>query len=254
MELASGASISAGSTVLATAGWASEMLRAHGLDLPTLRLHATAGKTSPIVPAASSDVSDRSDGSVGSDGAGAGSFPSAGVWAKGCSFRLRLDGRLTIADGGFREEHDFGLESLICGTRFLPALSHFWRQTNLRFRSESFPSPREDACPVPNPNRLQAALTELAELLPALPPLRIEEAWAGFLDVTPDMLPVMDASALEGVTVMAGFSGHGLGLAPAAGRLGAALAMREEGADDEVQDFRLGRFRETWWIGPQSLV
>jgi glycine/D-amino acid oxidase-like deaminating enzyme len=212
------------------------MLRALGLGLPTLRLHATAGRTAAV-------------GTL--DGA---PFPAMGVWASRCSFRRRADGGLTIADGGFREEHDVGWESLRNGPRFLPALAHFWRQTHLRLRADSFPAPRVDACPAPSPARLHAALAELSAMFPSLPPPTLQEAWAGFIDVTPDMLPVVDAGALDGLAIMAGFSGHGLGLAPSAGRLGAALAMRDGGAAEEARPFRLERFTESWWVGPESLV
>ena len=42
-------------------------------------------------------------------GPGDGPFPSCGVWADGCAFRLRPDGGLTLADGGLREEHDLAM-------------------------------------------------------------------------------------------------------------------------------------------------
>lgn len=235
VQLSGGQSIRATSTVLATAGWASDMLRSHGLNFPTLRLHATAGTASVVEPMTAT-------------------FPSAGVWAKRCSFRMRPDGHLTIADGGFREEHDVGWETLLNGPRFLPALTHFWRQTNLRLRRNSFPRPRPDACPAPNSARLASAVREFSHLFPAAPPLKIERSWAGFIDVTPDMVPVMDSDALKGLTIMAGFSGHGLGIAPGVGRLGAAMAMDQPGARQEAYDFRLGRFSDSWWVGPQSLV
>ena len=61
-----------------------------GVAVPSIRLHATAGRTAPLP-------------------AGDGPFPSCGVWADGCSFRLRPDGGLTLADGGLREEHDLAM-------------------------------------------------------------------------------------------------------------------------------------------------
>ena len=81
-------------------------------------------------------------------------------------------------------------------------------------------------------------------------------ARAGFIDVTPDMVPVIDGAALDGLVLMTGFSGHGLGLAPSAGRLGAELATQRpsEAALAEAHPFRLARFDESWWIGPESLV
>ena len=40
--------VEAWATVVATAGWTSEMIRPLGLRLPTLRLHATAGRTTAV--------------------------------------------------------------------------------------------------------------------------------------------------------------------------------------------------------------
>ena len=47
--LDSGELISAGVVVVATAGWSGELLqKSVGLTIPTLRLHATAGRTEPL--------------------------------------------------------------------------------------------------------------------------------------------------------------------------------------------------------------
>ena len=32
-------------------------------------------------------------------------------------------------------------------------------------------------------------------------PLRLAESWAGFIDITPDMVPVIDGSAIEGLVM-----------------------------------------------------
>ncbi|MGE0716749.1 MAG: NAD(P)/FAD-dependent oxidoreductase [Alphaproteobacteria bacterium] len=52
----------------------------------------------------------------------------------------------------------------------------------------------------------------------------VVEAWGGFIDSTPDSRPVISpVDALPGYHIAAGFSGHGFGLGPAAGRLAADL-------------------------------
>ncbi len=240
----SGETISATTVVLATAAWTDGLLRRSGvgLSIPTLRLHATAGQTEPLVPAAR--------------GASTGTpFPAVGVWAKGVSFRLRKDGGLTIADGGQLEEHDIGVETFLHGWRFLPLLRQHYACTHLKLRRDSFPTPRTDACPEPSEARLEFARENFGKLFPALPPLRMARSWAGFIDITPDMLPVIDNQAVEGLVLSTGYSGHGLGIAPAAGRLTADLALGIKSASVEAIQFRASRLTsESLWVAPDALI
>lgn len=92
--------------------------------------------------------------------------------------------------------------------------------------------------------------------LPAAATIQVAEGWAGFIDITPDMVPVIDGSAVDGLVISAGYSGHGLGIAPAAGRLTADLALGQPGAAAEAEPFRLRRFdeRPPWEVVPSSLV
>ncbi|HBR96336.1 MAG TPA: D-amino-acid oxidase, partial [Gammaproteobacteria bacterium] len=70
----------------------------------------------------------------------------------------------------------------------------------------------------------------------------IEEAWAGLIDVTPDSLPVIDrVSALPGLVVATGFSGHGFGTGPAAGQLAADLIAEVPPIVDPMP-YQLARF------------
>ena len=59
---------------------------------------------------------------------------------------------------------------------------------------------------------------------PVFAEARIAQTWAGMIDVTPDSLPVIAPVAkIPGLTLATGFSGHGVGTAPAAGQLAADL-------------------------------
>jgi glycine/D-amino acid oxidase-like deaminating enzyme len=63
------------------------------------------------------------------------------------------------------------------------------------------------------------------------------------IDVTPDSLPVIGGvNNLPNLTLATGFSGHGFGTAPAAGRLVADLVMGEKPLVDPTP-YRLERFR-----------
>ena len=57
---------------------------------------------------------------------------------------------------------------------------------------------------------------------PALAGLRMARIWGGWINSTPDGVPVISPiEALPGFFLAAGFSGHGFGIGPAAGRLAA---------------------------------
>jgi len=80
-----------------------------------------------------------------------------------------------------------------------------------------------------------------ARRLPALADLEIATAWAGLYEMTPDAMPVIGPSGLDGLHVIAGFSGHGFQHSPAAGRIVAdVIAGRDPHFD--LLPFRLDRF------------
>lgn len=68
----------------------------------------------------------------------------------------------------------------------------------------------------------------------------------GMIDTTPDSNPVISETAIQGLYVAAGFSGHGFKIAPAVGRLMADLILDGKSSNPQVaaEKFRLGRFAE----------
>jgi sarcosine oxidase subunit beta len=80
-----------------------------------------------------------------------------------------------------------------------------------------------------------------ARRLPALADLAIASAWAGLYEMTPDAMPIIGPAGLDGLHVIAGFSGHGFQHAPAAGRIAAdVIAGRDPNFD--LTPYRLDRF------------
>jgi len=72
----------------------------------------------------------------------------------------------------------------------------------------------------------------------------ILQEWGGYIDVTPDLVPYIDAvDAIPGLVVATGFSGHGFGMGPGAGRLCAEMALGETPCVDP-RPFRRSRFRD----------
>ena len=62
------------------------------------------------------------------------------------------------------------------------------------------------------------------------------------IDVTPDVVPVMDAvTGYPGLYLATGFSGHGFGIGPGAGRVMADLVLGRPAGHD-LSRFRFSRF------------
>jgi glycine/D-amino acid oxidase-like deaminating enzyme len=104
--------------------------------------------------------------------------------------------------------------------------------------------------PVPNKKLADAAMARLTEAFPVFRDAKIAQRWGGMIDVTPDAVPVISTVAdRAGLVVATGFSGHGFGLGPGAGRLAADLAT---GAAPLVDPhaFRFSRFSDGSKIVP----
>jgi glycine/D-amino acid oxidase-like deaminating enzyme len=72
--------------------------------------------------------------------------------------------------------------------------------------------------------------------------MQIVESWAGLMDVTPDAVPIIDrVEGRPGLFVATGFSGHGFGIGPGAGRLMADIVAGDRPVVDP-KPFRLARF------------
>jgi glycine/D-amino acid oxidase-like deaminating enzyme len=64
------------------------------------------------------------------------------------------------------------------------------------------------------------------------------------IDVMPDVVPVMDrVERYPGLYVATGFSGHGFGIGPGAGRVMAEMVMGKTARHD-LQRFRVSRFTD----------
>jgi glycine/D-amino acid oxidase-like deaminating enzyme len=89
-------------------------------------------------------------------------------------------------------------------------------------------------------------------MFPKVGSIRPRSAWAGMIDTMPDVVPVVDhVSALPGLIVGCGMSGHGFGIGPAMGRILADLS-RDQDPGHDLSRFRLSRFSDgsTVAIGP----
>jgi glycine/D-amino acid oxidase-like deaminating enzyme len=222
--------------VCAAGAWSARLGRTLGLALPQRWVRGTVARTTiapPITPCA--------------------------VWGPGVAFRQRRDGSFNIATGGTLD-HDVTLESLHQLRFFLP---NAWKNKSMfRFhvgrplvRSLVSALPGSAARraplvwdrglePVPNDEKIGRAFAELQRVLPMLPRLGIAERWAGYIDATPDMVPVLGGvPSLRNLVFATGFSGHGFAMGPIAGRLVSELIVDGKASLD-ISGFRFSRFAE----------
>jgi glycine/D-amino acid oxidase-like deaminating enzyme len=81
--------------------------------------------------------------------------------------------------------------------------------------------------------------SHLARSFPVFKNAKIAQNWAGLIDVTPDAVPVIwPIEALPGFYLASGFSGHGFGIRPGAGRLIADMVV----GDNPIVDPKPFRF------------
>jgi glycine/D-amino acid oxidase-like deaminating enzyme len=207
--------IRTGAVLLAGGAWSSIFLRRHGLDLPQLTVRASVMRTEKA-PAVT-------EGAMGTPG---------------FSIRRRLDGGYSLAQNGVGFE--ITPDAFRYMRAFWPAFRQEHRHLKLRFGRAFFqalarprdwaldrPSPFEAERildPEPDHGLLNQALANLQAAFPALAGVRMAESWAGMIDATPDAVPVISpVDSLPGLHIATGFSGHGFGIGPGAGRLAADL-------------------------------
>ena len=233
--------------VLCAAGaWTSLFCGSLGIDVPQLKVRGTVARTAPAERVLNGNVFDDRLG-----------------------IRRREDGGYTIAHGSVLE-HPVTPASFRYFRKFIPALMQELKIVRLSFGRDFInewrtpkswsldePSPFE-ATRVLNPEPSARVLRGIRKNLDAVfPPLRntpIVESWAGMIESSPDVVPIIDAvESLPGFHVATGFSGHGFGIGPGAGKaIAGMLTGKDSGID--ISSLRLSRFFDGSPIRPQSSI
>jgi glycine/D-amino acid oxidase-like deaminating enzyme len=222
-------------TVLCAAGaWSSLFCARHGITLPQLKVRSSVFRTGPAPL-----VTDHA------------------IWTKDVAFRRRKDGGYTVAHGAATEA-PIVPDTLRWMAKFMPAFKEERNRLRLRLDHRFYeelmtprrwnlegPSPFEETRvndPSPSKSILGEASANLRRLFPALKDVEIVETWAGLIDVTPDAVPVIaPVDTLPGFYLATGFSGHGFGIGPGAGKLAAEMVTGRPTTVD-MAPFRLERF------------
>jgi glycine/D-amino acid oxidase-like deaminating enzyme len=222
------------SVILAGGAWSSLFCASLGIRLPQLKVLSSVMRTAPVT-----------------DG------PQPCTYMTDLGYRRRRDGGYTIARGSgyvvplvpdsFRYLREFMPTIRKERGALAPRLnvqSVKELRTPRRWSLEA-QSPFEQTRvldPAPNAAMNRVALEAMIKLYPQFRNVPIVQHWAGYIDVTPDVVPYIGpAGTLPGLTVATGFSGHGFGIGPAAGRLAADLAVNQQPSVDTAA-FRLSRF------------
>jgi glycine/D-amino acid oxidase-like deaminating enzyme len=235
------------STVLCAAGaWTSMFCRSLGIDVPQLKVLGTVARTAPAPRVL--------DGNLFSTQLG---------------IRRRDDGGYTLGHGSTLN-HGITPSTFRYALKFVPALMKEITVLRLRFGKDfidelSMPkrwaldeaSPFESnrvLDPQPSSRIIGKIRKNLGKVFPALEGTAIVEAWAGMVETVPDVVPVIGETVeIPGFFIATGFSGHGFGIGPGAGKALAAMLTNADNSVD-LKPFRLSRFFDGSPINLQSSI
>ena len=230
--------------LLAGGAWSNAFAANAGVDLPQLAVRSTAARTEAAPDA-----------------------PYEGnISTNGMAIRRRADGGYTVSTGDLAE-HYLSPNSFRYFTKFLKLLKISAKDVRLRPAAPAgdpgaWGRPRrwtaEEVSPferrrVLNPAPSATVVRRIEQRLPgrflALKGVKLAEAWAGMIDVTPDAVPTLgEDPGIRGFYIATGLSGHGFGIGPAIGRIMAdVLEGRDPGHD-------LSRFRPTRFSDGSEIV
>ena len=215
--------ISATSVLCASGAWSTFLLRGCGIRLPQLAVKASVVRTAPAP--------------LIFNGNAAGST---------ISFRRRLDGGYTVASSDYLEILP-SAGHLRFARDFLPLLKSSLGKLRIRVPELTVDSNftrHRTLNPIPTAKTIARIKQRLGERVPALKDIELVEAWSGMIDALPDVIPVLDrADPIEGLFISTGFSGHGFGIGPAAGKIIANL-IQGNTVEYDLARFRLARFSD----------
>lgn len=185
-------------------------------------------------------------------------LPQMPVGGSDFAFRKREDGGYTLS----RRNASLAIitpDSFRFFSDFLPSLRTSWRELRLRVGGQfltELTMPRRWAAdkatpferfrmldPAPKQGLNKEGLTNTIRAFPAFGEARVTHQWAGLIDTTPDAVPAIDAvPEMPGLFISSGYSGHGFGIGPGAGRLTADIVAGDRPIVDPTP-FRLARLR-----------
>ncbi|WP_108661768.1 NAD(P)/FAD-dependent oxidoreductase [Acuticoccus kandeliae] len=232
--------------LVAGGAWSRLFLGNLGVTLPQLRMRNTVLRTAPV------------------EGG-----PEMTFKHRDFTLRKRADGGYTIASM-LTNCYAITPDSFRLLRAFMPAIRNEWWSLSFTINGDFIDeirrkrrwsgderTPFEDMRildPTPDEKAIRKVLASLEAAWPVFRGVKVEQVWAGMMDITPDAIPVISPiDSIPGLFVATGFSGHGFGLGPGAGRLAADLVAGTEPVVNPYE-FRIGRFTDGSPIAPISGV
>jgi glycine/D-amino acid oxidase-like deaminating enzyme len=154
---------------------------------------------------------------------------------------------------GIEGEHHLMVDSLRFLPAFLPAYLH--NKSKIKFklghvliddllgRFDDY-SHHRALDPPSSRKEIEQAIGYMQSEYEGMDSMTVERTWAGYIDCTPDMLPVIDRlDRPQGLVLATGLSGHGFGLGPIVGRLVSEITVDAKSPID-FSSLRFKRFKE----------
>src|SRR5271165_641955 len=224
------------SVVVAGGAWSRLLLGNSGVELPQLKVLLSVLRTQKL------------------EGG-----PEVSATGNGFGYRKRLDGGYNVSNRG-ANIFDIVPDAFRLAKDFMPLRSKQSGGTTIRLGKrfiEEWAIPRRwglgEETPFeqvrtldPRPSRavLDRAKANIQAAFPVFKSMVEAQSWGGYIDVTPDAIPVISGvNDLPGLFIATGFSGHGFGIGPGAGQLMAEMVAGEPTVVDPTP-FRLSRFAE----------
>lgn len=228
--------VACSNVVVAGGVWSRRILRDLGVHIPQLRVRATVARTDPLPGG-----------------------PDLCFWDGVLGVRKRADGGYTLANG-LLNSIPLIPDSLRFLRHYAPLLAMEWRHIRLSLGQDFLtewaaarpvpldqPSPYEAQRildPTPDPHFVRTTLEAFRNRFPALAHARLAQVWGGMIDAMPDTVPIISpVSAISGLLVATGFSGHGFGIGPGAGHLVADMLCGRKPIVDP-HPFRIERYAD----------
>lgn len=220
--------------ILAGGAWSSLFCGNAGIRLPQLKVRASVARTAPIE-----------------------NGPDCAALGPDYAFRRRADGGYTITRG-LSVTADIVPDSFRFLRDFLPLLQLERKSVKIAMSRRTVDEIRmkrrwaaDEITPFEvtrvldpePPERVDQMLDQsMTDAFPVFRNAQVVQHWAGLIDATPDTVPVISPiAAVPNFFVGTGFSGHGFGIGPGAGRLLADLVSGDRPVVDPTP-FRFERF------------
>jgi len=239
-------SLSTRAVVCAGGVWTRLFCGSVGITVPQLKVLGTVARTAPTKQLLEGEA-----------------------WCPRIAIRRRADGGYTVAHGG-SFQHSMTPDTFRFAGKFMPAFRQGHESLRPKFGRRFFtelatprrwpldaPSPFERERmldPVPEQRVLGQVRDALGRFFPEIAAAPFVETWGGMIDASPDVLPIISSvDGLEGFFIATGFSGHGFGIGPGAGKLVADMVC---GMADrtELSASRLSRFFDGSPIRPGPAI